>query len=84
MGKIDGGELTMYESRELAADVARRIFKSSAMDVSEDSQLFADLVEMSRACIQREALFAERQRDFDARCSSAAFSSRAFRRPVRR
>ena len=72
-----GGELTMYESLELAADVARRIFKSSSMDVSEESQLFADLVEMSRACITREALFAERQPDSEARCSSAPFSSQA-------
>jgi hypothetical protein len=31
-----GGELTMYESLEPAADVARRIFKSSSMDVSEE------------------------------------------------
>ena len=67
----------MYESLELAADVARRILKSSSMDVSEESQLFADLVEMSRACIAREALFAERQPDFDGRCSSAPFSSQA-------
>jgi hypothetical protein len=65
----------MYESLELAADVARRIFKSSSMNVSEESQLFADLVEMSRACITREALFAERQPDFEAR--SAPFSSQA-------
>jgi len=67
----------MYESLELAADVARRIFKSSSMDVSEESQLFADLVEMSRASITREALFAERQPDFNARCSRAPFSSQA-------
>jgi hypothetical protein len=67
----------MYESLELAADVARRIFKSSSMDVSEESQLFADLVEMSRACITREALFAERQPDLDARRSIAPFSSQA-------
>jgi hypothetical protein len=72
-----GGELTMCESLELAADVARRIFKSSSMEVSEESQLFADLVEMSRACITREGLFAERQPEFDARCSSAPFSSQA-------
>jgi hypothetical protein len=67
----------MYDSVELAADVARRIFKSSSMDVSEESQLFADLVEMSRACITREALFVERQPNFDARCSGAPFSSQA-------
>jgi hypothetical protein len=73
----EGGELTMYESLELAVDVARRIFKSSSMDVSEESQLFADLVEMSRACITRETLFAERQPDLDARRSSAPFSSQA-------
>ena len=72
-----GGELTMYESLELAADVARRIFKSSSMDVSEESQLFADLVEMSRACITREALFGERQADSEARCSGAPFSIQA-------
>ena len=66
----------MFESLEVAAEVARRIFKSSSMDVSETSPLFADLVEMSRVSIEREALIAERQPDSHVRYSSAPFSTR--------
>ena len=66
-----GSVVTMDESLELAAEVARRIFKSSWMDVPEKSRLFADLVEMSRASIRREALFGDWQPDFAARCWSA-------------
>jgi len=46
------------ESIELAAEVARRILKSRWTDVSEQSRLFTDLVEMTRTGIRREPLFA--------------------------
>jgi hypothetical protein len=64
--------VTTNESVELAADVARQIFKASAMDVSEESQLFADLVEMARASIRGEALFPDRQPESSARRFSSA------------
>jgi hypothetical protein len=51
------------ESIELAAEVARRILKSRWTDVSEQSRLFTDLVEMTRAGIRREPLFGSSKRE---------------------
>ena len=58
--------VTTNESLELAPEVARQIFRSSRIAVSEKSQLFADLVEMARASIRGDALFPDRQLNSDA------------------
>ena len=59
------------ESIELAAEVARRILKSHWTDVSEQSRLFTDLVEMTRAEIRREPLLASSERDYPIRVGTA-------------
>ena len=59
------------ESIELAAEVARRILRSRWTDVSEQSRLFTDLVEMTRAGIKGEPMLASRPREYPIRVGVA-------------
>ncbi len=47
----------MDESLQLAAEVAHRILDSQDSRISENSQLFTDLVEMVRGNIRGEPMF---------------------------
>ena len=51
------GKVTVDESLQLAVEVAHRILDSQDSRISENSQLFTDLVEMVRGHIRGEPMF---------------------------
>ena len=72
----------MDESLQLAAEVAHRILDSQDSSISENSQLFTDLVEMVRGHIRGEPMFPdlEMRRSYPRLDSTSTLSLAAARR----